>query len=354
MVFPVRRTKLLERRSGVLSSYSLLDGQRDIYTPCPPVPPTPRGSPRRGPAGRSPGRAAAPAAEGVPHPAGEQPERLDPAVGCWAWSLCHPKCPQPPIPGGAVALVATGTALTPPPPRPPAPSQLRGGSPNPQVPRWGRWPGVSPPLTSLAGSAARAVAAEGDGGRGQGLSSAPHPAALCPLVKAGEGRRRHERLARPPPPQSAWPRHPQGVLAPGHPAGSAARAVPSPRSPAPGLGVGDVPPGTTQPWHPQDSVPARGVIPASPKLPLPGKCSRGGWYRGRGRIRAESPGFGCRMAAGSHRPQNRGVSLAGGTRGGRGSCLWGWSDPLNHLSRHGVVRFGFVLSPLDSPVQLRR
>lgn len=181
-------------------------------------------------------------------------------MGAWAGSLCHPQCvpnplrdmpPLSPPTEGAVAQAATRTPLTLHPPSPgsiPAPrGSPSGRSRTPPAPRWGRCPGESP-LTSTAGPAARAVAAQGDTGRGQDLSPPPHPPALCPLVKAGEGRGGQKRLAQPPPLQSPWVPQPA--------AGRAGTGVPPPQgSPSPGPGVGELLPGRTQPCHPQDSVP---------------------------------------------------------------------------------------------------
>lgn len=66
-------------------------------------------------------------------------------------------------------------------------------------------------------------------------------------------------------------------MTPGGPAGNAAPGAPTPKSPSPEPGVGDVPPGTTQPCHPQDSVPLPRSNPVlTPKLSPPGKSSRGG------------------------------------------------------------------------------
>lgn len=122
MLFPVRRTKLLECCIGELSSYSPLGRQRDLYTPCTPIPPSPRGSPRWGPTrwpltvtGRCPsGRRGLPSCRGAARA----------SRSCWGIlgmvPVSPPLCPQPPeghatpppTPDGAVAPVATRTPLT--------------------------------------------------------------------------------------------------------------------------------------------------------------------------------------------------------------------------------------------------
>lgn len=158
------------------------------------------------------------------------------------------------------------------------------------------------------------------------MASAPHPAALCPLVKAGEGRWGHEHLAPPPPPQSPWHPHPrQDVLAPGIQRGM--RPGVSPRSPAPGLGGGDVPQAgtchpvtrrTPCPWprgnpgSPQSFVGSLGrgvrICPANPPRVV---CTPEGAGAG---VRVRDLSEGWTQESPSPEPRS-GVSLAGGDTG---------------------------------------
>lgn len=237
MLFPVRRAKLLERRSGVLSSYSPLDGQRDIHSPAQPPGVPPAGSPSllTGTGRCSSGRTGLPSRRGaartsrscceIPGTVPVSPSRCPQTPeGC----ATHPPTP-----------VATRTPLPLHPQCPcsiPAPRGSPSGRSRAPMSRDGvAAPGC--PAHLAPGPAARAVPAEGDTGRGQGLSSAPHPPALCPLVKAGEGRGGTQppgtattfaNIPGPPPRgRACWPRGIQGGAQPG--------GAPTPnKSPPPG------------------------------------------------------------------------------------------------------------------------
>lgn len=157
-----------------------------------------------------------------------------------------PQCPQPPeghatpppTPDGAVAPVATRTPLTLPPQSPrsiPAPRGSPSGRSQPPLSRDGvpvpgcpRSPRSPAPLLGLW---PRRVTRAGD------RACCRHRTHLLFALSLRRGKdggdtttwHRHRLSHRPGPPA---PR--QGVLAPGHPAGNAARGAPAPRSPAPG------------------------------------------------------------------------------------------------------------------------
>lgn len=207
-----------ERGPVVIFAPGRTDGHWHALSP---VPPSPRGCP----GGRSPEGADAPAAEGVSHPAGEQPERLDPAVGSWARSLCHPRCVPSPPARAVLSLRAQPRPSLLTPPLHPGPSGV------PPCPEMGSLPwGV--PAHLGAGSAARAVPADGDraGDRAGDKAWLRHRTQLLFALSLKRGRdagdtstwHRHHLRNHPGTPtrgRTCWPRASSGECGPGCPQG---------------------------------------------------------------------------------------------------------------------------------------
>lgn len=178
-----------------------------------------------------------------------------------------PMCPQPPeghanplpTPDGAVALAAT---RTPPTLHPPSPCSIPAsrGSPSGRSRTPPSRDGVAAPgsprsprsLAPSLGLWLQRVTRAGDRACHRHRTHLLFALSLKRGRDGGDKSTWHSRhLCNHPGPLS--PR--QAVLDPEYPAGNAARGAPTPRSPTPGPGVGDVLPGRTQPCHPQDSVP---------------------------------------------------------------------------------------------------
>lgn len=218
----------------------------------------------------------------------------------------------------------------------------------------------------------------GQGGTGgdKGLTSAPHPPALCPVVAAlrqgggqGQGGGTDTCHSRHHPPRPGVPTLQQGLVALGAPMWDSTQVGPRRQGqPVPDLGLsfGDIPHGSTHPLSPcpagdpgsprnsaGTTVPAWFVTRKETdlgglRLVAAGSLSPAPWgHLGCPALSHRVPFAGSVL--GTHRSiRDSSVPFVSAAGGHWGPCPWDQGDPLALPAQHSEVGFGVILSLLGS------